>query len=198
MDAMLKQDIADVFELVKTLPDTLQLRCMELLLTDCLSRHPVGKALPKVGAVAEPAGDTPPSPEDDEEELQPKDVHLKVRKFLEQQQLDMSHINQLFYKEGNAVKPLYDDLRTTKIAESQIRIALLQALEQSIQNGDFTFSRETVRQECQTRKCYDGANFAANFKQKSALFEEHGKETPEVRLSENGKKELANLIRALQ
>jgi hypothetical protein len=130
--------------------------------------------------------------------LLPKDVHVKVRKFLEQHQLEMSHINQLFYKEGDLVKPLYDDLKTTKIAESQIRIALLQALDRSTKSGEFTFNRETVRQECQTRKCYDSANFASNFKVKSQLFEEYDKDTPQLRLSDAGKTELASLIRALQ
>ena len=52
------------------------------------------------------------------------------------------------------------------MAESQIRLALLTAFENSFSNpnGDMTFNGEIVRQRCQDMKCYDTANFSSIFK----------------------------------
>jgi len=39
---------------------------------------------------------------------------VKVRKFLEKYNLSIEHINNLFFQEVKEVKPIYDDLKTTK------------------------------------------------------------------------------------
>lgn len=135
------------------------------------------------------------------EDLPPTDLHVKARKFLEKFGLTIDHINQLFYKEGTEFKPLYEDLRTTKTAESQIRIALLLALHSGIRTGEFTFNGELVREECRIRKCYDPGNFSANFKNNTAFFEgfdKYDKDNPVIKLSDAGRKELADLVKSLQ
>lgn len=54
-----------------------------------------------------------------------------------------------------------------------------------------------MRAESQLRKSYDRANFAANFKNNANLFEgfeSYDKAAP-LRLSEDGRKELAELVK---
>lgn len=124
---------------------------------------------------------------------------MKVRKFMERHTITLDHLNQLFYKDGGEIKPLYEDLKTTRMAESQIRAALLHALLSAMKTGEFVADGEAVRGEVQQRKAYDKANFAANFKNNASLFEgfeSYVKANP-LRLSEDGRKELAELIKEL-
>lgn len=134
-------------------------------------------------------------------DIEMKDLHVKARKFLEKQGTTLQDINQIFYKEGDEFLPLYEELKSTKIAECQTRIGLLQALAAGLKTGEFQFSGEDVRKECQDRKCYDTKNFSANFKNSSSLFEgfdKYDKSVPTVRLSEAGRKQLASLIAELK
>ena len=128
-------------------------------------------------------------------------MHTKTKKFLAKYQLSIEDLNEILYKENGTILPLFDDLKTTKTSESQLRIALLQALILGIETGDFTFDGEQVRRECQLRKCYDSANFTSTFKNNAVLFdnfEKYDKETPLVRLSEEGRKRLAEVIKDLK
>ena len=125
---------------------------------------------------------------------------VKARRFLEKHALSIDHLNNLFYKEDGQVLPLYDDLKTTRMSEGQIRIVLLQALQNAVNAGDFTAQVEQVRQECTARKCYDTSNFTAHFRNNESLFDfdTYGRNTKTVKLSENGRKELAQVIKELQ
>jgi hypothetical protein len=82
-----------------------------------------------------------------QEDIAEADLHVKARQFLKKSSLTIEHINQLFYKEEGNFLPLYDDLKTTKASESQIRIALLHSLLQGMHTGDFEFNGESVRGE---------------------------------------------------
>ncbi len=128
------------------------------------------------------------------------DLHLKARRFLEKHALSVDQINNLFYKEDGDLKPLFEDLKTSRMAEAQIRIALLQALKSGLVAGDFVASVELVRQECAARKCYDSANFSANFKNNATFFDFDiwSKEVKSLQLSDSGRKELAELIKKFQ
>ena len=206
----LKTDVLEIAEIAKACPDNLQERCFELL----LSRYLEGLAPtappktekteqpppPKGNESTEPASGAN-SKGNTEQDLTLADLHVKARKFLEKYQRTIADINQLFYKEGDDLKPLYEDLKSTKISENQIRIALLAALKEGIRTGEFTFDGEAVRSECQVRKCYDKANFAANFKRNATLFdgfEAYDSEAPKIRLAESGKEMLSGLIAELR
>lgn len=206
--AKLAEKIQEFAEIAKSLPDNLQVTCFELLLKHHLDTLRAPPPPPK------PA-DTPPTPEPKppaeavksveqsakaQEDLGNSDLHLKTRRFLEKYSLSLEHLNNLFYKEGDAILPLYEDLKTTRISEGQIRIALLQALRNAITTGDFEADLEQIRAECTDRKCYDINNFAAHFKNNKALFDfdRYTKDLKKVRLSEDGRKELAELIKELQ
>jgi hypothetical protein len=82
----------------------------------------------------------------------------------------------------------------------QIRISLLQAMLSGMQTGNFEFDGESVRVECQTRKCYDKGNFTKNFKNNSQLFdafEAYDSKNSLIKLSESGRVELGKLIEEL-
>lgn len=137
----------------------------------------------------------------EQEDIQETDLHVKVRQFLKKSSLNIEHINQLFYKEEGNFLPLYDDLKTTKTAESQIRVALLHSLKKAMHTGEFEFNGETVRAEVQMRKCYDPTNFAKNFKNNQTLFDgfdSYSKSSPTIKLSTEGKDKLAEIIKGLQ
>jgi hypothetical protein len=208
-DQDLKQSILELAAIAKECPDSLQEKCFELLLMDFLQKRnglstspgipppvtaPEGtdsdSTKEKAGSGVEPAAKS-------DSDLSPKDLHVKAKKFLEKYSLSIADLNQIFYKEGESILPLYEDLKTTKASESQIRIGLLQAFVSGIKSGDFEFDGEVVRKECQDRKCYDGGNFSANFKNNATLFdgfEKYDSKNPVIRLSEAGRQALSKAI----
>jgi hypothetical protein len=201
MDEALRKNVLEIGELVKQLPENVQEKAFEML----LARELGGDAAKKGGGSKEPEEAPDSNPEQaiktaGADDLQLKDLPIKARKFLEKQGLSIDHINQLFYRENAELKTLYEDLKTTKTSESQIRLGLLAALKNGLEIGEFEFNGEPVRQQCQIRKCYDAANFTSNFKNNAKLFENfssYEKNSP-IRLSEDGRKQLASLIKELQ
>jgi len=209
MDEELKKKILEVGEVVKTLPAAVQEKAFEMLLS-----HELGGALGRrgkdVGAANEEQNDQKSGSGGGAEaavqsrggeDLAQQDLHLKAKKFLEKQGLSLDDLNELFYKEGDVIRPLFEDLKTTKASESQIRLGLLSALRNAIQNGEFEFNGEDVREQCQLRKTYDQANFKANFRNNRRLFdkfENYEKAKPIIRLSEEGREALAKLIKELR
>jgi len=204
----LKTNVLEIAEIAKACPDNLQAKCFELLLSRYLEGLPTPATPPKVKEKTPPddaqqelsqqsEGTGNGGGGGTEQDLTSADLHVKTRKFLEKYGRTITDLNQLFYKENNELKPLYEDLKTTKITESQIRIALLAALKEGIGTGEFVFDGEAVRTECQVRKCYDKANFAAIFKRNAGLFDafdSYDPDSPKIRLSESGKELLSGLI----
>jgi hypothetical protein len=207
MSEKLKQKIVEFVALTKDCPENLQEKCFELLLADYLQQ-----LRPKALGVAENVKQSKLTNDEDKQEGEDKktpqqediaetDLHVKARQFLKKSGLTVEHINQLFYKEEGNFLPLYDDLKTTKSAESQIRVALLHALLSGMHTGDFEFNGESVRNEVQIRKCFDQPNFATIFKKNSDLFDgfsNYSKASPTIRLSTDGKTRLAEIIKELQ
>lgn len=209
----MKEKILELAEIAKACPENLQTICFELLLKDYLSsREPKQVAKPSDSASPEPAAIiSDPSPEVREstateglgkgqDDLSDSDLHVKTRRFLEKYDLKLSQLNNLFYKDNGQILPLYDDLKTTRVAESQMRVALLIALRHALDTGDFECAVQAVREDCEARKCYDVSNWGNNFKNNGTLFDfaTFNKSITTLRLSEHGKKELADLISELQ
>jgi hypothetical protein len=119
---------------------------------------------------------------------------------MEKYKITIEQLNQLLYKEDDKILPLFDDLKTTRTSECQVRVALLKALLNALSSGEFQASVEEIRNECQARKCYDTNNWNNNFQNNASLFDfgKYSKGLTTVRLSEEGKKELAELIGGLQ
>jgi hypothetical protein len=210
----LKDEVLKLVDIAKECPENLQVVCFELLLRSHLeSTLRKGPPTPATASEAEikpptvlPAAAVESNPvipagvQKNAQDIVEPDLHVKVRHFLKKYGITLEQVNNVFYKQDGAFLPLYEDLKTTRMSDSQVRITLLQALGSSFQSGEFQATVETVRQECKDRKCYDGANFAANYTNSSASFdfEKYDKSVIHVKLSEEGKKSLAELIKELQ
>jgi hypothetical protein len=207
MSEKLKQKIMEIVAMAKDCPENLQEKCFELLLADHLQKcHPKISSGEEDGKQSVSTGDENKKEGEGkkisrQEDIAENDLHVKARQFLKRSSLTVKDINQLFYKEEGNFKPLYDDLKTTKTSESQIRIALLHSLLNGMHTGDFEFNGESVREEVQVRKCYDLNNFGAHFKNRKELFEsftKYDKSSPTIKLSTDGKAKLAEVIKEMQ
>lgn len=207
----LKEQVLEIAEVSKQCPENLQALCFEILLRDLLEGREVKKQKPPVDKTeqktpapkeTEPADQKTPVEKSagNQDDIAETELHTKTRHFLKKHGVTIEELNNLFYKEGDRFETLYEDLKTTKMAEAQMRIAMLQSLKNALSTGDFEATVANVRSEATTRKCIDTANFARNFQNNEALydFQTYDKTTTTVRLSEDGKKALAALIKQLQ
>lgn len=209
--AKLKDKVAEFAAIAADLPENLQVVCFELLLRDHLDRsrpRPATQPDPKPDAnkmkhddpATEDKAKTVEEAAKSQADILQTDLHVKVKRFLEKYSLNLDHLNNVFYKEDGNILPLYEDLKTTKMAEGQVRIAMLQSLKKAISTGTFDAQVEEIRTECDDRKCYDRNNFANNFRNNDAMFdfEAFDRSTTSVRLSEEGRAELATVIKDIQ
>ncbi len=201
----IEQKIKDIVKIVELCPAPLQEKCFEMLFNVYIAEtiQPLKKQEPK--PIKEDSGEEGVKDKGehalnkgktDEPEIKLSDIHVKARKFLEKG-ITIEQINNIFYKEGDEYKPLFDHLKTTKIGESQIRITLLEALKNGLKTGEFSADTKIVRELCEVYKCYDSANFAANFKKSAELFSDDYKKDVALSLSANGKDKLAEVIKDL-
>lgn len=204
--ATLKDKVLELVEIAKECPENLQVVCFELLLKHHLestlprSSKPTDSALPGPTPLTEEKQQTVEESVSSQDDLAEADLHLKVRHFMKKHSLSLEELGNLFYKEHGAILTLYEDLKTTRMAESQVRITLLQALLTAIATGDFECQVESVRKECNDRKCYDQSNFGANFTNNAVLFDfnKYTRSIKTIKLSEDGRRELAEIIKELQ
>lgn len=220
----LKEQVKEIVEIVALVPEEHRAMCFEILLKEALSkRHAPSKPVPhpatqasalgvepeKSPASANSAGDATGDQMPLAAGIQPKvnegsdivmaDLHMKTKKFMSSNDLTLEHINNVFYKEDDKFELLITDFGATNMTEGQIRIASMQALHHALTDGDFTTTVEAVRDECKMRKCYDASNFARNFRVNAETFDfgEWSKEVDALRLSEGGKKALAEVVKTL-
>ena len=203
----IKEKIGEIAAIAKECPDNLQTICFEILLHHYLDSLRVAKQkskdnkpAPEVDAEGEASEAERSEESKNQEDLKETELHVKVKKFLKNYTLSMDDINQIFYKEEGEIKPLYEDLATTKASEAQLRIAELQALRNAIGTGEFEFDVEQVRTECKDRKYYDQANFGAIFKNNLKKFDidNFDKNTKTAKLSEDGRKHLSEVIKQIK
>jgi hypothetical protein len=199
MDASLKTEIQEIIEVVKTVPEPLQLRAFEILLQDAIDRVS-GKQRTRREDQKDDPGDDGDKPEkkdksETSEGLNPNSVPMRVKAFMKRTQVTGSQIDKLFHIEDNQFVPIWT-IETTKFSKAQVQIALLQSLKRALTNGEFSFDREEVRTECKNRKCDAGKNFAANFNNSGKYFSGLEKEGL-VSLTDEGMTALAALITEL-
>jgi hypothetical protein len=208
----LAEKVKELAEIASSVPDNLQAMCFELLLRDHLesARNNTGdseKRSPESAKSQNVDGALPDQAQPMTDQAAPAqadllltDLHVKARKFMDKHGVTIVEVNNLFYKEDDKVLPLYEDLKTTRMSEGQVRIALLHAFHRALSDGEFVAEVDLVRSECRDRKVLDAGNFAATFRNNSALFdfETYDKETKSIRLSEAGKDELREVIKKLQ
>jgi len=208
MYQQLKSEIKEIIEIVNQCPERLQEKCFEVLLENYLSSFKVEKSSIKKSATTledierkpvEPEVQNEKSVSQANEEIAVRDFHVKIQRFLSSNNLGTKIINELYYKENGKILPLYESLKSTKMSECQIRLALLTAFENSYTdgNGEMYFNGEVVRQRCNDMKCYDSTNFSRIFKNNANLFDnwvEKYEKTTNYTLSLEGKKALAAVL----
>jgi hypothetical protein len=196
MDAVLKKEIQEIVELVKTMPDSLQVRALEMLMQDLLDRQ-AGKTANKGGK----------DKEDDDEKDKPdkkplrrestsldsSTLPMRVKAFMKKHEVTAGQIEKLFHIEGKQYEPIWT-VETTKFSKAQIQIALLQSLQHALTSGEFSFDREEVKTECKNKNCYDGTNFKANFTNNQKYFSGLDKEAGVISLTDEGMKALAAIV----
>lgn len=200
----IRDQVMEIVKIAQDCPENLQQTCFEVLLTHALGGGKAPTAEPTPATGAEPEKKEPISivekSAQTQDDIALTDVHVKMRRFMEKHDLSVDHLNQLFYKEGDQILPLYEDLKTTRTSESQVRIALLRCLHNAILSGEFQTTVEDTRQEAITRKCYAKNNWGNNFTNNAAFFDfnKYAKGLTAIALSEQGKKKLADIIKDLQ
>jgi hypothetical protein len=222
--ADLKEEVKEIVEIIALVPESLKVMCFEMLLKDVLAkRHAPPKAPAPPHALPAPESKVPKAPPASADEatagadstsipapgVQPKvnggsditmaDLHMKTKKFMDKGGLTLEHINNVFYKEGDKIELLVTDFGATTMAEGQLRIASMQALQHALVEGEFKTTIQAVREECKVRKCYDAKNFTAIFKRNAGAFDfgEWSEDLTELGLSEDGKKTLAEVVKSL-
>jgi len=204
----IKDKVLEIADIAKACPENLQAVCFETLLKHFLSCLMPTTEKSKKDETAKPLkeketpeGKTEPETQPaKQEDIRDSDLHMKVKRFMQKEVVSLNQVNNLFYREGDKILPLFDDLKTTHMAENQIRITLLQCLVNAFATGEFEADIEAVRAECIQRKCYDSPNFAANFKKNKSLFDfdKFDRTAKKVKLSDTGRKELADIVKELQ
>jgi len=191
-----EEGIKEIIKIVELCPDKYQEKCFEVLLSafikNCSDQDPV-KGDSEFLAEVEKDGAEDFS---GQEEITKTDLHVKAKKLLEQG-VTLEDINNMFYKEGDELKPLFDDLKSSKMSESQLKLALVEALKNVILTGEYKFNTDEVKRQCEDHKCYDSANYAAIFKKQKNWFNEDYARNTFMTLSADGKKELITVIKQL-
>lgn len=206
----MKKDVLEIAGIAKECPENLQAICFELLLKNYIDgsfKKPESKEkgieVKPLDPKATEKADTKIPGESDVDgsvEILKSHLHVKTLRFMEKHAVTIKEMNNLFYREKDEILPLYEELKTTRTAESQVRIALLQSLRNALASGEFETPVESVRKECSDRKCYDKNNFSANFTNNSSLFgfDKYEKSMETIKLSDKGREELGALIKELQ
>ena len=192
-----EKQLKEIIALAEICPEPYKVECFKLLLKYQLGEH-LNKQSVFVNDTAQESDGIENTVDKKQREIVDSDLHLKFKKFMKDYGIEIERINQLFYFEEGAFLGMYDDLKSVKIAETQMRVALLHAMINAMNCGNFEFDGEAVRAECQKRKAYD-QNYATNFKNNSSLFEGFVayKKGISIKLSENGKNELSKVIEEL-
>ncbi len=206
MNKKVIEKVLEIAKIAQECPENLQQICFETLLKHTLEggKPPASSDKPKPEEHEKDQKKTPESiveeADQTQDDLTSADLHLKARRFLDKHSLTVNDVNQLFYKEGDQILPLYENLKTTRTSESQVRITLLQCLHNAIRSGNFKTSVEAIKEEAGTRKCYDVNNWNNNFTNNASLFDfkHYSKKVQTINLSDQGKTELADLIKELK
>ncbi len=206
MSEEVKAKVVEFVEIAKMCPDNLQEKCFEILLNSYMqSLRGQAPQIAPAEVSSQPDGQPEPgiAPEQCKEtgsRLSNSNIHIKASRFLERYEVSLEQLNSVYYKQNDDFRPLYDDFKTTKTSESQLRVALLQSLQAALKTGEFEFNGEAVRSECIQRQRYDGSNFSSYFNKNKTLFdgfEKYDKKTPMMRLSETGRAKLADVVKKL-
>jgi hypothetical protein len=188
--AKAKADIAEIVEIVKTVPEALQQRCFELLFEAAFSN---------VKSVPDPKPEIKEAVAPQEKKSSPSDKKLppNVMAFIRRQNVTLEELGKLFMLEHEPLLPVYK-MPNGAIAKSQLTKVMMVILENGLLNNSLSASYSELRASARDDGFFDG-NFNKLFKRD--LFKGVGKEgvtdDTVIELTGSGMEKLAEVIKEL-
>lgn len=145
----INQEIKEIVKISSSVPETYQVKCFEILLSNLLMEHKPPRDASEY-VPPPPGGEKIPNP-------------AQVRVFMRKTGVTDNDLKAIaLYEAGELhfVKEPHHD----KVAKGQIEWALLLALKNAIVSNSLTVDPEDIRSICQEKGYYDATNFAAIFK----------------------------------
>lgn len=188
--AKAKADIAEIVEIVKTVPEALQQRCFELLFEASFSgATPPPEPKPEEKTEPDPAGKPHSTPN--------KKLPSNVLAFIHRNGVTQEDLSKLFMLDHEPLLPVYK-MPTGIVAKSQLTKVMMVILENGLLNNSLAASYAELRGAVRDDGFYDG-NFNKLFKKD--LFRGVSKEgvTDDtiIELSGSGMEKLAEVIKEL-
>lgn len=190
-----KADIAQIVDIVKTVPETLQQRCFELLFEAAFSElHPTP---------ADPSTDEKPRANSGLKENPPaldKKLPANVMAFAVRNGVTKEQLEKLFMLDHEPLLPIYK-IPTGNIAKSQLTKVLMILLENGLLNNSLTAQYSELREAVKDDGLHD-SNFNKVLKRnhdlfRSAISEDSIDENGVVELTGAGMEKLAEVVKEL-
>lgn len=190
-----KADIAQIIDIVKTVPEALQQRCFELLFEAAFTESHPGRAHSQSKEkTSDDAGAKEKPPVLD------KKLPANVMAFTARNGVTKEQLEKLFMLDHEPLLPIYK-IPTGNIAKSQLTKVLMILLENGLLNNALTAQYSELREAVKDDGLYDG-NFNKVLKRNHALFrgaisEDTINENGVVELTGTGMEKLAELVKEL-
>lgn len=204
----LKQEVKEIVDIVKDIPEKFQEKSFEMLLDNLLNTlNPTTIKVPVEGSIG--TNDTSEPSENKKVSNISKDspipLNAKLNVFLRRTGVSMENLNTiLHYEAGNEagrgkVHFVFKPDESVPVATGQIYWALLLGLKNNIESGsDFLVDAVELREICKSEGFYDSKNFATHLKNKKNYFKNPLESQGEPQqLADDGLTALAELIRTL-
>lgn len=192
--AKAKADIAEIIEIVKTVPEALQQRCFELLFEAAFS-NVKSVPEPKQEPTLEKTEAVPP----EEKKASPSDKKFpaNVMAFIRRQNVTPEELGKLFMLEHEPLLPVYK-MPTGAIAKSQLTKVMMVILENGLLNNSLSAPYSELRASVRDDGFYD-SNFTKLFKRDlfKGVGEEGVTDDTVIELTGSGMEKLAEVIKEL-
>jgi hypothetical protein len=191
--AKAKADIAEIVEIVKTVPEALQQRCFELLFDVAFSN---------VRPVPEPKSEVKVDPPAEEKQQHGSDKKLppNVLAFIHRHNVTKDDLGKLFMLEHDPLLPIYK-MPSGNVAKSQLTKVMMVLLENALLNNTLSAPYAELREALKDDGLHDG-NLNKNLKRNHDLFrgaitKDGIDEDGTVELTGPGLQKLAEVIKEL-
>jgi hypothetical protein len=162
--AKAKADIEQIVEIVKTVPEPLQLRCFEILFeATFVDKQPAAEPTREPPAGVAGAEGEPPKPP-----AQVKKLSSNVLAFMNRHDVSDAILGKVFMLAHDPLLPVYN-LPKGNVAKAQLFKVMMVLLENGLLNNSLTAPYTELRQSVKDDGLYDG-NFNKMFKRNSDLF----------------------------
>jgi hypothetical protein len=191
--AKAKADVAEIVEIVKTVPEALQQRCFELLFE-------VAFANTQASAEPKPKTKDEQPPEEKQPPASGKKLPPNILAFIHRNNLTKDDLAKLFMLEHDPLLPIYK-MPSGNVAKSQLTKVMMVLLENGLLNNAMTAPYAELREALKDEGLHDG-NLNKSLKRNHDLFrgaitKDGIDEEGTVELTGAGMEKLAEVIKEL-